>query len=516
MQGWLLLLTLATVMRLSPWELRYRASLEKGPEEAVRLLRRSLHSQHPELESAIRLAAELGPAARSLWPQLVRILETGDPLDQGAAAKAIGWIGAREGIPALAKALADRNWNVALSAADSLGGFGGEAREALAALKQAEKSHWMGYVRQRAALARTTVERGASPTPGPDADHRRKHFWEEAPGDFWEDMHVVAKNDTYCEMPNAVTALRIGARWFAFMDGARQREVAKETIPPVIARRADLAGVTAALAVDKGWLVGTNRGRKGGDLRFVPPKGRSIVIWSEPVRALTAVGPTILAIAADTPWSAEVVELTPDKKAHGGWTARRLVQLPGQDYATLPLSDERMMVLTRAGTVSVGLDGSIREEKCPDEYVTEEVGAPDVEAAAGGHPLPAAVSGIRDSAVRNHVDDAVVVLSLVLNHPRVVPFFHLDRAGSTKPRVLELPALLPAQAIKVAGREIDWVKALATDRRAGDFRFLDLDFESPTAASVAFACPGEGMEGYAVAAKQDGVWRLAGLHVVER
>jgi hypothetical protein len=209
----------------------------------------------------------------------------------------------------------------------------------------------------------------------------------------------------------------------------------------------------------------------------------------------------------------------PDRKARSGWTVRRLVQLPDEDLAAFPSADDRLLVVTqRAGAVSVGRDGGIREEQCPDEYLTKEVGVQESEerASDSGRSLPTTVSGIREAAIRDHVEDAVTVLNLVLSHPRVLPFFHLERASSTKPRVIRLPPRVPAQAITVAGREIDWVKALATDRQTGDFRFLDLVFESETAASVAFAHPAEGMEGYAMAAKQDGVWHLVGVHVVER
>jgi len=505
----------------SAWELKYQAVLKKGPEAAVRYLGKSLRNQHPELYKVIALTAELGPAAHSLWPQLVRILEDGKPEDQGAAAEALGWIGAREAIPALTKALSDRNWLVALSAVDSLGGFGGEAREALAALKQAERSYWMGYVRQRAALARAAVERGAAPTPAPDSKGK-KRFWKDSPYGYGFGQYEPANfpNDTECEFPFDMIACRIGERWFEPVIAAKRGKAVESVLPPGVAKRPELAeGVAAALAVEKGWLVVTNRAGLDRELRFVPPRGKSVVLWQGPIASLTAVGPKVLAIVTHTQMSAEVLQVTRDAKARGRWTVRRLSQIPGLDRVAFPLSDDRLMVLTWAGAVSVGLDGSIREEKCPDEYLTRAVGAPEIEAkvtSSTRRSLPTVVSGIRDAVVRGHVDDTVAVLNLVLNHPRVVPFFHLERTNSARPRVVELPAVLPAKAFKVAGRDIEWVKAPRKGEPASDLRFLDLEFETETAASVAFEHRGEGMEGYVLLAKKDGTWRVAGIHVVER
>jgi hypothetical protein len=73
MHGLLLLLMLATVYQLTPWELRYEATLKKGTEEVVHFLAGSLHPKAPEIDLAIYRAARLGPAARPLWPRLVHI-----------------------------------------------------------------------------------------------------------------------------------------------------------------------------------------------------------------------------------------------------------------------------------------------------------------------------------------------------------------------------------------------------------------------------------------------------------
>jgi hypothetical protein len=52
-------------------------------------------------------------------------------------------------------------------------------------------------------------------------------------------------------------------------------------------------------------------------------------------------------------------------------------------------------------------------------------------------------------------------------------------------------------------------------KRGSVFRFLDLEFAPETVASAAFELPGEGMEGYAVLTKQEGAWRVVGIHVNE-
>jgi acetolactate decarboxylase len=125
--------------------------------------------------------------------------------------------------------------------------------------------------------------------------------------------------------------------------------------------------------------------------------------------------------------------------------------------------------------------------------------------AAGPH------DGIAEKTVEGHLEDTLQVLTLVLGHERVLPFLHLDQATKVPPMVGGVPASVRTRTLIIAGQLVRWSPATTpTDRMLS---FLDLSFDSPTTAAVAFTHVDEGMEGYAALEKQDGVWRIVGVTV---
>jgi HEAT repeat protein len=84
--------------------------------------------------------AQIGPDARAAAPSLMRALTDDNTEVRGAAARALGAVGAHSAIPALTKALKDESPAVRLAAADALVGLGASADAVIPVLTRALKS----------------------------------------------------------------------------------------------------------------------------------------------------------------------------------------------------------------------------------------------------------------------------------------------------------------------------------------------------------------------------------------
>lgn len=112
----------------------------------VPALTRSLKSKDPSVRYyAARAIGEIGPAARSAIPVLIKMMnDTGLDSNVGmAATDAFGRIGP-EAIPYLMKALKDRDVETRSNAASALGDFGPAAKDAVPLLIEAAKDKNLG------------------------------------------------------------------------------------------------------------------------------------------------------------------------------------------------------------------------------------------------------------------------------------------------------------------------------------------------------------------------------------
>ena len=108
---------------------------------------------------AIQLMGSL-MKVKAAVPALVEVLSASPTMDlREQAARSLGEIGAaaKEAIPALTKALSDREWQVRTAAATALGEMGALARSAVPALKAAAADQ-EAYVRAAAERALTKIE----------------------------------------------------------------------------------------------------------------------------------------------------------------------------------------------------------------------------------------------------------------------------------------------------------------------------------------------------------------------
>jgi hypothetical protein len=428
---------------------------------------------------------------------------------------ALGWLGAREAVPALTRALANHDWRVVLAATDVLAGFGVDAKPALEALKELESGHGMAAVRERATAARKLIA-------GSAADAHAKPHVKGPQGSARELREFVSGafrelSGDPCQLASGAPFLRDGKTFEVARGDPGNKEATRALaalLPDKIASRPELAGLRAVATVDDGWMVGTDRGGLAGDLRFISKRGHGTVLWQSPIHSVVKLGAQLLATSEehDLPGLStnNVLLVSRTGTAKRPWVAQRLAFLPGREHVAIPVSNDAALYVTAYGAVTVRTDGSIRDGACP-EHASEVPTIGRVDRADHGQAQRRLVT-IQASSIQGRLPDALGVLGAILNDPRVLPLFHLADSPEAVARIERLPVDLGAAStsVQAGGRAVQWVAAPA----AQDFRFLDLVFETADSATVAFEHRAEGVEGYAILARRGGRWQVAGLTVI--
>jgi HEAT repeat protein len=125
-----------------------------------------LKSEDPRLrQTAATTLWGMGAKGRAAVPDLATtVTEDAEPSVRLSAAMALGSIGpdAKDGVPALVRALKDRDTEVRLQAAKALGAIGPAAQDAIPALSQAAKNDG---VRSAAEEAILQIRGSSAPTP---------------------------------------------------------------------------------------------------------------------------------------------------------------------------------------------------------------------------------------------------------------------------------------------------------------------------------------------------------------
>jgi HEAT repeat protein len=109
---------------------------------------------------ACGVLGELGPRARRAVPDLIRALDSGDKVVEGAAAIALGdvAIGMQEPVPALVRKLSS-DWDSSSFSAESLGKIGKPALSAIPALEKAAHAPPRSSIDTLPSVARRALEK---------------------------------------------------------------------------------------------------------------------------------------------------------------------------------------------------------------------------------------------------------------------------------------------------------------------------------------------------------------------
>jgi virginiamycin B lyase len=327
-------------------------------------------------EQAITIARELatlGVAGREATP-LVLERATGASWDeQVELVDVLASLGDVRAVPYLIGELTSPSWRVAMAAVRGLGRIGSVARSALPALEETERKHWLPRIRQYAGDARAAIAKeGAKgrggyvasdrivvgpevPVPGSKGKIVTQSISGGSnPQAAWSEWSARRPTDETCRGPKA------GDK-DAWKDGS---DLAAD-LPAKLAHLAKKQrGYFVTYPVDGGLLVGTSRGEWGGEVVWVKDgneetvtEGNVFAIVSRPWGLVLLQG---LAHLSTNSGTASILSRGTD----GKWTARPLLELPGQPYALRELPDGGLGIATAYGTLTLDGTGAVRGYEC--------------------------------------------------------------------------------------------------------------------------------------------------------
>jgi HEAT repeat protein len=307
--------------------------------------------------AALAWIASVGPVAATVAGTVQGILEHGRWYEQPAAARALGRIGARQAIPALVAALATNNWRLTTSAAEALGLLDDGTSAARPALRKLASEHWLPRTRETAARALRRIESAGRPVAA-ESVLADTGFEGDGPP-TWSDP---------CDSRTG-WEIRLDGEWQRIERGEPHTlDASAATLPATFLRRArPRAGRLPMVAVEDGWIVGTNRGELDGELQLVLPSGASRVLWPRNVSHVFRVGDSLIALVGLRHgfWDqGTMLRIRRQGVTGDGWFAEPVAELPGYAARSLVLSSARILVLTGHGVVVVDGQGKLRPVEC--------------------------------------------------------------------------------------------------------------------------------------------------------
>lgn len=292
---------------------------------------------------ALNELAAKGPDARDATPWLVELARRASWDHRFELFQVLIWTSDRRAVSYLTEGLTDGDWRVNLAAARALGRLGGDAKEALPALAQVERTHWLPRARKLAADARARVAI-AAPLPQPDprrADWRWRESLDSPPAECREIRYPSAGWKFPSDLGNYPSP----------------RGVSLQGIP---------LGLYTTQAVTGGTLVGSAVGEGDGALLWVAGGDKPRLIRGGSVFAIIPLSWGLILVQSLAERS-HTVSLLEERSLNGApWSARPIVELPGSPRALRVLSDNRLAIATASGTIVLARPGHIEKFECDE------------------------------------------------------------------------------------------------------------------------------------------------------
>ncbi|MBN1507873.1 MAG: HEAT repeat domain-containing protein [Sedimentisphaerales bacterium] len=249
------------------------------PEALPVLVKRLTEKPDRRVFSAI---AGLGDSGRAAGPALVPYLSSNDWDIRIEAAKAMGHIGYREGIPPLVKLLkTEDDWRLVYVSAESLGRL--HAADAIPALTDVSKGHWYRHVRAAAEKAILVIQDKMT-YMAQDREAKAKAML--LPSDFvgietWDDASAERdlrrNHPPYVDQPDHLNKEQLKKLAYKAQVGCvDSTEAGAVTTRVQTVERVPQVGIRVA----DGFLLGSNRGEFGRELVLVDSSGRQTTLLS--------------------------------------------------------------------------------------------------------------------------------------------------------------------------------------------------------------------------------------------
>ena len=346
------------------------ALFQIGSSEAVASLLQALPNDAEYVLFKIR---GLGKNGYNAGPAVLAYLNDPDWDIRVTAANTLGHIGYTPASPALAKVLADQDdWKLVYAASSSLGRL--EADEFIEDLERVRDTHWYPPVREIADSAIQLIRTGKA------MDEDEEAWWqistvENAP-ESCETVSYQAidepdgtklyANDDQEELQKLSYQTAIYS--YGAPEGTEPNEQGiVEVTDENMVEHVEYVEQVPELAsrTPTGWLVGADRGEWGGELVYVPDKGDAMVLYNENVEDIFPLGGQLVAtsgLAHMVSDRGELLRIDEDKE--GQYSAAPWKRLPGVPYSSWLIEGGELLINTSGGSVVTDALGNLRMAEC--------------------------------------------------------------------------------------------------------------------------------------------------------
>lgn len=352
------------------------ALLQIGSSEAVASLLQALPNDAKQVLLDIRRLGENGYDA---GPAVLAYLNDPDWDIRVTAADTLGHIGYSPASSVLARTLTDKDdWKLVYAASLSLGRL--DADEFIEDLESVRNTHWYPPVRDIADSAIQHIQTGKAMDEGE-----------------WWHFSTVENSPETCDAVNYRTVDEPkGTKLYAtdhteklkllsyqtaiYSYGAREGtepneqgviEITDENMVEHVEHLQQVPDI--ALKVPSGWLVGAARGEWGGELVHISTRGNGTVLYNGNVEDIFPLGDQIVATAGLAHMASnEGVLLRIDETEAGRFTAIPWKRLPGAPTSSWLIEGDELLVNTYGGgSIVVDGDGAMRMAECVLEQTSE-------------------------------------------------------------------------------------------------------------------------------------------------
>jgi HEAT repeat protein len=324
--------------------------------------------------------ANMGIAGHDAGDVVLSLLDNNSPRIRIAAAEALGSINYKEAVPKLIAILSDKSdVNLNGAAAESLGRL--RDSSASTALERTAKDHWYPAVRQSAGKALLNLKYGT------EYSSEKKNIFSDSNIDGFGSYEIATcqkialkeveeskdrklHNDYAGERlkdlsyPSEVVGY--GASDEDEQKAANPGGIIEVNSGNMVEHRNPITQVPdLALRIERGWLVGSDRGEWGGELAYIEDGHAPQIILRENVEDIYKLGDRYVAVSGLAHLFAnrgQIYELTPTEE---GWSAAPWRALPGAPQSSWLVKTGDLLVNTSGGgSILISSDGSMRLAEC--------------------------------------------------------------------------------------------------------------------------------------------------------
>lgn len=318
--------------------------------------------------------ARIGAASKSAGPIIEKLLFDKDWEMRIKAAKTLGYIGYTETAPALIQLLEEEyDWRLVYASIKSLGRIGYGL--AIPKLEYLRENHWYIPVRTMAANAIEAIQ-------GRDTNFERENRFPDSfkyefmnnlplgrdlincdPEEFTISDEITSLKIYAKSSPDEIKAFKYNLPYYEDYDYDEETD---ESIPK---RNIKYEEVTpqVVLKVDNGWVAGANRGEWGGELTYIAEDGTSEEIFDGNVQNIyhTEIGTVAITGLSHLGLInyGNIQLLTMNEE--GKWKAKRIMALPGAPWASWQLDNGDLLISTSYGSLIFTSEGNFKTATCP-------------------------------------------------------------------------------------------------------------------------------------------------------